>query len=117
MCADRAPHLHALAGHIAESAVGYFLASLAGPSVAHLPERGGDPEVDFVLTIGERRVPLEVKYRRVIDPLRDTLGLRAFLEKSANNAPFGLLVTRDDAPAVADPRILTVGLSALLIVR
>ena len=47
----------------------------------------------------------------------DTLGLRAFLEKSANNAPFGLLVTRDDAPAVADPRILTVGLSALLIVR
>jgi hypothetical protein len=49
--------------------------------VAHFPERPTEPEVDFVLTIGERRIPIEVKYRRRIDPLRDTLGLRAFLEK------------------------------------
>ena len=114
---DRAPHLHDLAGRIAESTVGYFFASLTGLSVAHLPERGGDPEVDFVLTLGEKRIPVEVKYRRVIDSLRDTLGLRTFLEKSVNNAPFGLLITRDDTPAVADPRIVTVSLPALLIVR
>lgn len=114
---DRVPHLHDLAGRIAESTAGYFLASLAGPSVAHVPERGGDPEVDFVLTIGERRIPVEVKYRRVIDALRDTLGLRVFIEKAVNHAPFGLLVTRDDTPVVADPRILTVSLPALLIVR
>lgn len=114
---DRSPHLFDLAGHIAESTVGYFLASLTGLKVAHLPERGGEPEVDFVLTIGEKRVPVEVKYRRVIDPLRDTVGLRAFLEKSVNNAPFGLLITRGDAPAVPDPRIITVPLAALLIVR
>jgi len=114
---NRSPHLHDLAGHIAESTVGYFLASLAGPSIAHLPERGGDPEVDFVLTIGERRIPVEVKYRRMVDPLRDTVGLRTFLEKSVNNAPFGLLVGRSDTPAVDDPRILTVPLPALLIVR
>lgn len=114
---DRAPHLYDLAGHIAESTVGYFLASLAGPSIAHLPERGGDPEVDFVLTIGESRVPVEVKYRRVIDSLRDTFGLRVFIEKAVNNAPFGLLVTRDDTQVVADPRIVTISLPALLIVR
>jgi predicted AAA+ superfamily ATPase len=114
---DAALHLSDLAGHIAESTVGYFFASLTGLSVAHLPERGNDPEVDFVLTIGEKRIPVEVKYRRVIDPLRDTFGLRAFLEKAVNNAPFGLLITRGDAPAVPDPRIVTVSLAALLIVR
>jgi hypothetical protein len=114
---DRAPHLGDLAGHIAESTVGYFFASLTGLSVAHLPERGSDPEVDFVLTIGEKRIPVEVKYRRVIDPLRDTFGLRAFLEKAVNNAPFGLLITQGDIPAVPDPRIVTLPLAALLIVR
>jgi predicted AAA+ superfamily ATPase len=114
---DRSPHLQDLAGRIAESAVGYFFASLTGLSVAHLPERDDNPEVDFVLTIGERRIPVEVKYRRTIDPLRDTLGLRAFLEKSVNNAPFGLLITRDDTPALDDHRIVTVSLPALLIVR
>lgn len=114
---DRAPHLQDLAGRIAESTVGYFFASLTGLSVAHPPERDDNPEVDFVLTIGECRIPVEVKYRRTIDPLRDTLGLRAFLEKSVNNAPFGLLITRDDIPALDDPRIVTVSLPALLIVR
>ena len=114
---DRTPHLHDLAGRIAESTVGYFFASMGGLSVAHLPERGGEPEVDFVLTIGEKRIPVEVKYRRVIDPLADTVGLRTFLEKAVNNAPFALLIARDDTPAVADPRILTLPLSALLIVR
>ena len=48
---DRSPHLQDLAGRIAESTVGYFFASLTGLSVAHLPERSGDPEVDFVLTL------------------------------------------------------------------
>lgn len=114
---DRSPHLFDLAGRIAESTVGYFFASLTGLSVAHLPERGENPEVDFVLTIGERRIPVEIKYRRVIDPLRDTVGLRAFLEKTVHNAPFGLLITRGDAPAVPDPRIITMPLAALLIVR
>ena len=70
-----------------------------------------------MLTIGEKRIPVEVKYRRVIDPLADTVGLRTFLEKAVNNAPFALLIARDDTPAVADPRILTLPLSALLIVR
>ena len=114
---DRAPHLQDLAGRIAESTVGYFCASLTGLSVAHLPERGGEPEVDFVLTIGERRIPVEVKYRRSIDALRDTVGLRTFLEKAVNNAPFGLLITRADTQPVNDPRIVSIPLPSLLIVR
>jgi predicted AAA+ superfamily ATPase len=116
---DPQPHLYGLAGHVAESVVGYYLASLAGLDVAHLPanERKGQPEVDFVLTLGERRIPIEVKYGRVLDPLRDTLGLRLFLEKAVNNAPFGLLVTRDDDTTVDDPRIVCLPLRSLLLVK
>jgi hypothetical protein len=89
---ERSPHLADLAGHIAESVVGAYLGGIPHLDVAHFAERSTEPEIDFVLTIGETRIPLEVKYRRRIDPHRDTLGLRSFIEKAHYNAPFGLLV-------------------------
>lgn len=114
---DDAPHLRDLAGHLAESVAGSFLGGIPHLDVAHLPERGTQPEVDFVLTIGERRIPLELRYRRRIDGLRDTLGLRAFLERTVHNAPFGILVTMSDEAAVADPRIVCLSLPSLLLLR
>jgi len=111
------PHLHDLAGHLAESVTGYFLGGLPHLDVAHFPERGAEPEIDYVLTIGERRIPLEVKYRQQIDGHRDTLALRAFLEKSVYNAPFGVLVTMGDDMRVSDPRIVCVSLPSLLLMR
>jgi predicted AAA+ superfamily ATPase len=113
----RSPHLNTLAGHLAESVAGYFLANVPGLDVAHFPERGTEPEVDFILTVGEQRIPLEVKYRQVIDPQRDTLGLRAFIEKTVNNAPFGVLVTLEDGVEIRDPRIVALPLSSLLLMR
>jgi hypothetical protein len=113
----REPHLTALAGHVAESVVGATLSTISGLEIAHLPERGGEPEIDFVLTIGTKRLPLEVKYQRRIDPLRDTEGLRTFIEKSVNNAPFGLLVTQQDESDVDDPRIVSLPLSTLMLLR
>jgi predicted AAA+ superfamily ATPase len=112
-----AQHLADLAGHLAESVVGAFFTGLPHLDVAHFPERPTEPEVDFVLTIGQQRIPVEVKYRRQIDAHRDTLGLRAFLEKTHYNAPFGLLVTMDDDVAVPDPRIVPVSLRSLLLLR
>lgn len=111
------PHLHDLAGHIAESVIGYFLGGLPHLDLAHFPERASEPEVDFVLTIGERRIPMEVKYRRHVDSHRDTIGLRAFLEKTVYNAPFGILVTMDDDVEVDDPRIVSISLPSLLLLR
>jgi hypothetical protein len=111
------PHLTDLAGHLAESILGYFLASIPGLDVAHFPARSAEPEVDFVVTIGTRRIPIEVKYRKRIDPLDDTKGLRAFLEKTVYNAPFGILVTLDDNVAIPDPRIVPISLSAFLWTR
>jgi predicted AAA+ superfamily ATPase len=114
---DRSPHLADLAGHIAESVVGAYLGGIPQLDVAHFAERATEPEVDFVLTIGERRIPLEVKYRRRIDPPRDTLGLRSFIEKTHYNAAFGLLVTMREDVEVSDPRIVPVSLRSLLLAR
>ncbi|MBI4311837.1 MAG: AAA family ATPase [Chloroflexi bacterium] len=112
-----APHLSDLAGHLAESVAGYFLTGIPGLDLAWFPERPAEPEVDFVLTIGERRIPLEVKYRRHIDPFRDTFGLRAFMEKTAYNAPFGILVTLEEHVDIPDPRVVALPLSSLLLLR
>lgn len=114
---QREPHLYDLAGHLAESTLGYFLGAIPGIDLAHFPERGAEPEVDFVITVGTRRIPIEVKHRKRIDLHEDTRGLRAFLEKTVYNAPFGLLVTLEDDVAVPDPRIIPISLSALLWLR
>lgn len=111
------PHLSDLAGHIAESALGYFLGGIPNLDVAWFPERGAEPEVDYVITIGEFRVPIEVKYRKQIDSHRDTVGLRSFIEKTAYNAPFGILVTLNDSVTVEDPRIVAMPLSSFLLLR
>lgn len=110
------PHLTDLAGRIAESVAGYFFRSIIGLNVAHFPERPTEPEVNFVLTIGETRIPIEIKYRRRID-YNDTAGLRSFLEKTAYNASFGILVTLEDDVSVRDPRIIAMPLSTLLLAR
>jgi len=111
------PEQGTLAGHLAGSIVGFFLSSLPNLNLNWYPERGAEPEVDFVLTVGDYRIPIEVKYRQRIDPHRDTLGLRAFLEKTANNAPFGLLITLQGSVDIPDPRIVALPLSTLLLMR
>jgi predicted AAA+ superfamily ATPase len=113
---ERQTHLRDMAGHIAESVAGYFLKSLTNLDVAHFPERQAEPEVDFILTVGEQRIPLEVKYRTHID-WQDTRGLRSFIERTVYNAPFGVLVTLTDDTVIDDPRIISVPLSTLLLMR
>jgi predicted AAA+ superfamily ATPase len=111
------PDQASLAGHLAESIVGFFLSGIPNLNLNWYPERDAEPEVDFVLTVGDYRIPIEVKYRQRIDPHRDTLGLRAFLEKTANNAPFGVLITLQDGAEIPDPRIVALPLSTLLLMR
>ncbi len=80
----------------------------------------------FILCIDEERncspddLPAAAQvvwYRRRIDPRRDVLGLRSFLDRSHYHAPFGILVTMTDDVDVADPDIVTVSLPSLLLMR
>jgi predicted AAA+ superfamily ATPase len=112
------PHLAVMAGRIAEGVVGSSLSSISGLDINYFPERSiEEPEIDFVLTIGAKRIPIEVKYQRQIDQYSDTANLRTFIEKSANNAIFGVLITQIDETIVDDPRIVTIPLSTLLLLR
>lgn len=104
-----------LAGRIAESIVGSYLGSLPGVALAWRPERKSSPELDFVATVGDQRIPVEVKYRATIDPERDTAGLRTFLAEVGACGPVGLLVTRSDASVGEDRRIIALPLSTLLL--
>ena len=112
----QAPHLSDQTGRIAKSVAGAFFASIINLRVHHFPERPAEPEVDFVLTVGDHRIPVEIKYRRTIEH-RDTAGLRYFIEKAHYNAPFGVLVTLFDEPASDDPRIVSLPLPTLLLMR
>ena len=69
-----------------------------------------------MLTVGLQRIPVEVKYRRRVDQ-RDTIGLRAFIEKTHYNAPFGILVTLLDEMVFDDSHIVPLPLSSLLLMR
>jgi predicted AAA+ superfamily ATPase len=114
----RAPEAIAtLAGHLAESTVGAMLTTIPGLDVNHRPARGVEPEIDFVLSIGTQRVPIEVKYQSRLDPLRDTHGLRTFMGKAANQAPFGLLVTRAEPALDCGPDVIALPLATLMLLR
>lgn len=115
---DEDPHLREIAGHVAESVVGYFLAGIPGIELAWAPERGNEPEVDFVLTVGTQRIPIEVKYGNRVDGPRDTSGLRAFMGKGVYNAPFGILITKlDGRPDATPENVVPIPLSTLLLMR
>jgi predicted AAA+ superfamily ATPase len=111
-----APEQSVLAGRIAESAVGYFFASL-GLSVHYLPARAQTQEVDFVLTAGDHRIPIEVKYQARIDPIADTKGLVQFVSKSVNRASVGVLITREPVIGPLPENIVAVPLKSLLLVH
>lgn len=97
--------------------MGAALLTLSHLDLAWLPPRHGAPEVDFILTIGAKRIPLEVKYQRSVDPHADTEALRTFIETAANNATFGILVVQTDEVKLDDPRIVALPLSTLMLTR
>lgn len=102
---------------VAESVVEAILSTIPGLRVSPASAHANEPGVDFDLLVGDVRIPLEVKYQRRIDPFRDTEGLRSFMEKSINRAPFGLLVTQTDIEPPDDPRIVALPLATLMLAR
>jgi predicted AAA+ superfamily ATPase len=109
--------LSTLAGFLAESVVGATLSTVSGLDLAHLPARKNEPEVDFVMTVGTKRIPVEIKYQRSPDPVRDTAGLRAFMQQPANRAPFGLIITQTDTEVDYGAQVVSLPLSTFMLIR
>jgi hypothetical protein len=104
-----------IAGFLAESIIGAMLSSVSGLDIAHLPARDKDPELDFVITLGDQRIPIEVKYRNAIRP-EHYQGLKWFISRPINRAPFGILITKNPVESI-DERIVTIPLKHLLLLR
>lgn len=111
------PDLSTLAGHLAESIVGASLSTIIGLDLAYVPHRDQQREIDFVLTVGTERIPIEVKYQATLRPDADAAGLRDFMSQPLNRAPFGILITREDAPRDPAPDIVALPLSSLMLLR
>lgn len=104
-----------IAGYLAESVVGAMLSSIGGLDLSHLPAKGKEPELDFVITLGDQRLPIEVKYRNAIKP-EHYKGLDWFISKAINRAPFGILITKNPVESL-DERIITIPLKHVLLLR
>jgi predicted AAA+ superfamily ATPase len=108
--------LAAQAGHNAESVAGACLCTVSGLDVNHVPARDHAPEVDFVLTVGIRRISIEVTYQPRIRA-DDAAGLLSFVATRANGAEFGVLITQSDDSGLSDQRVVTLPLSTFLLLR
>ena len=86
-----------LVGRIVEGIVGYCLSMVRGVGLSYLPKRHNEPEVDFIMVIGDWRIPIEVKYRP--NALKDefTKGISVFMLRKINNAPFGIVISKEDS--------------------
>lgn len=106
------------AGHLAESIIGAWFSNIPGLDVSWLSglksDSGKRPEVDFILTIGLKRIPVEVKYQRNVNA-SDLAGIRAFCAHPGYEASFGIVVTQDRFSEDEDAFMLP--LYALLAIR
>jgi len=105
-----------LAGHLMESVIGYYLKGIPELDVAWFPERPPEREVDFVLTIGLLRIPIEVKYSRRRPTSKDVAALESFCRNKKYNAPFGILVTQETAGKVGDHTVAVPASTLLAVV-
>lgn len=105
-----------LAGYIAESTVGTVLSAITHLDIAWLPARQKNQEVDFVMVLGNQRIPIEVKYRTKVhqDDLR---GITEFLDREINQASFGIVVTKNDEVVIEDKRLICMPLSTFMLLR
>jgi predicted AAA+ superfamily ATPase len=104
-----------IAWFLAESVVGSLFSSIGGIDLSHLPGVGREPEMDFVIIIGDHRIPIEVKYRNTIKN-EHYKGLQYFMDKPINRAPFGILITKNETESI-DERVIVIPLKHLLILR
>jgi predicted AAA+ superfamily ATPase len=104
-----------MAGYLAESIVGALFSGIGGLDLSHLPATNKEPELDFVITLGDQRIPIEVKYRNTVKNEHYS-GLTAFISKPVNRAPFGLMITKNEAVS-ADDRVIAIPLKSLLLLR
>lgn len=81
-------------GRIAETLVHNVIRLFPGISdIAYFREPRGESEIDFVVRIGSKMVPIEVCYRTDIDS-KHRQTLQEFIRKNTKEGNFGVLITK-----------------------
>lgn len=81
-------------GRVAETLAHNIIRLFPGISdISYYREPSGKQEVDFVVRVGSRMVPIEIAYQNQIDN-QHRGSIRAFLEAHVKQSGFGLLVTK-----------------------
>ncbi|MDR2761435.1 MAG: AAA family ATPase, partial [Planctomycetaceae bacterium] len=109
-----------IAGYIAEGIVGTFLSSIENVELSYL--RDGNSrnengrEIDYILEVGDGHIPIEVKYREHPDL---NTGIDTFIKNPANNATFGLVITKNEVPIdyFKNENIIPISLKKLLLLK
>ena len=82
-------------GRIAETLAHNVIRLFPGISdVSYFREPRGESEIDFVVRIGSRMVPIEVCYQVSIDA-KHRKALQEFVNQHTKDGNFGILVTKD----------------------
>lgn len=82
-------------GRIAETLVHNTIRLFPGISdVSYYREPRGKEEIDFVVRVGSRVVPIEVSYQSQVDTRRRNT-LRSFIKEHGKRDSFGILVTKE----------------------
>jgi predicted AAA+ superfamily ATPase len=109
-----------MAGHIVEGIVGTFLASIDDFGVSYLPDGNdrmkGGREIDYIFEVGSANIPIEVKYSEHPEINK---GIEAFLQNPANNASFGLVITKNEVPLnyFKNENIIPISVKKLLLLK
>jgi predicted AAA+ superfamily ATPase len=104
-----------MAGHIIESVVGYYLSGIPGLDVNWAPPRRGEEEIDFIGTVGTRRLPIEIKYQRTLCN-KDILALDQFCGDPVYEAKVAILISQT-ASGPLSPSTFAVPAPAFLLLR
>jgi predicted AAA+ superfamily ATPase len=102
-----------MAGGIVEGMVGYLLSSIDGISVSYLPPKGDQKEIDYIIEIGDKHIPVEVKYQN--DLPRQFDAIEHYLDKPVNNASFGIVVTKTQSEV--KERIIAIPFKTFLLLQ
>ena len=102
------------AGHIIEGIIGNFFASTQGIEAFCLPAKKHNPEIDIILSIGIKHIPIEIKYRKKRVSHHQLDAIRHFITKPQHEASFGLVVTQEESGEV-EKNIVAVSAKAILL--
>ncbi|MDR2705377.1 MAG: hypothetical protein LBC02_06335, partial [Planctomycetaceae bacterium] len=70
----------------------------------------------FILEVGDGHIPIEVKYKKQPDL---NTGIETFMKNPANNAPFGLVITKNEVPLdyFRNENIIPISVKKLLLLK